>query len=216
MRREIKYEITKQEYYDIKTSLEKLAEKDILKKEFNIIKTLYLDNLYNTILKESIEGNINREKYRLRMYNNDDSDIFLEKKMKREDTVFKYREQITKEDVNKICEGDIDSFLNATKLKTDFYIQAKTRILKPKIIIQYNREAYEHTLTNTRITLDTNITKDCNTNNFFKTMNNISGRKIYILEVKYESLIPRYIWDILKIKEQRQKGSKYVRMRMKI
>ena len=148
------------------------------------------------------------------MYNNNLNDLFLEKKIKKDNNVFKYRERITERDVINIYEDKIDNFINETKLKKDFYLNVKTKLLRPRIIVYYDRVAFEHYLTNYRITLDSNISKNNEINDFLKENKNTSNINKYILEVKYEDFIPKHIWDLLKIHVQRQKISKYVTMRL--
>ncbi len=216
MRKEIKFELNREEYYNIKKIIDKMANENqtIMKKEEYSVKTVYFENIYNSIMQGNIDGNPNREKYRIRMYNNNLNDLFLEKKIKRENGIFKYREKITKTDVTKIYEDKIDDFINQTELKRDFYINVKTKLLKPKIIVYYDRVAFEHHLTNCRITLDSNVSKNNVINDFFKENKKTSNIYKFILEVKYEEFIPKYIWELLKINMQRQKSSKYLTMRL--
>ena len=216
MRKEIKFEINREEYDNINKKLSEIADKSqsILKKEQYTVKSIYFDNIYNLALQENIDGVSYREKYRIRMYDNNEKSIFLEKKIKKEDSIFKFRERITKQDVIKICNIEIDNFLNETDLKKDFYINTRTKLLKPKLIIEYDRIAFEHNLTNTRITLDSSLNKDENILDFFKECNKNSKIYKYILEVKYEDVIPKFILESLKINIQRQKSSKYVTMRL--
>ena len=216
MRKEIKFEINREEYDNINKRLSEIADKsqNILKKEQYTVKSIYFDNMYNTALQENIDGVSYREKYRIRMYDNDEKSIFLEKKIKKEDSIFKYREKISKQDVIKICKNEIDVFLYETNLKKNFYINTKLKFLEPRIIIEYDRIAFEHYLANNRITLDSNLKKDENILDFFKESNRNPKMYKYILEVKYENVIPKFILESLKINMQRRKSSKYVTMRL--
>lgn len=216
MRKEIKFEINREEYDNINKKLNEITDKSqsIIKKEYYNVKSIYFDNIYNSLLQENIDGLMYREKYRIRMYSNCNKNIFLEKKIKKEDNIFKFREKLSEQDVIKICNNEIDSFINETQLKKDFYINTKTKLLKPKMIIEYDRIAYEHDLTKARITLDSNLKKDENIFNFFNENKNSSDIYKYILEVKYEDVIPKFILEFLKINMQRRKSSKYVTMRL--
>lgn len=53
------------------------------------VKSLYFDNYNDKALREKIEGFSEREKFRLRLYNNDTSFIRLEKKSKKNGICFK-------------------------------------------------------------------------------------------------------------------------------
>ncbi len=215
MRKEIKYVITKKEYEDIKNKLEKVLDKDShsCNNEKYSIKTIYFDNIYDQLLNENINGDIYRKKFRIRIYNNDISNIFLEKKERLGEFVYKEREQINLEDVEKICDGKISKIKLDTKLKKELYIETKLKFLKPVIVIEYDRVAFENKKVNFRLTLDSKIYETNEVGKFkdvFRKKDNV-----YILEVKYKDIIPKVVSDLIKVTTQRQGYSKYKMMRLK-
>ena len=214
MRREKKYKLTRTEYIDILEKLKGIMQPDENSNEqqFYTIKTIYLDNIYNKILNENIDGKRYREKFRIRMYNNDIENIFLEKKINNNGVVSKERERISKEEVNKIIKGDLSLLNLDTNLKKELYIAMKTILLKPVIIIEYDRYAFVDKTFGIRITLDSNLYKSKNVNEFFEIVSKRANE--YILEVKYKEVIPKKIADCLKLKLPSTSISKYKNMRL--
>lgn len=214
MRREKKYKLTRTEYIDILEKLKSVMQSDENSNEqqFYTIKTIYLDNMYNKILNENIDGKRYREKFRIRMYNNNIEDIFLEKKINNNGVISKERERISKEEVDKIIEGNISLLNLETNLKKELYVAMKTLLLKPVMIIEYNRYAFVDKTLGIRITLDSNLYKSKNINEFFE----IASKRMneYILEVKYKDVFPKKIADCLKLNLPAISISKYKRMRL--
>jgi len=214
MRKEIKFELTKSEYSNLYKKLNFMLQKDVntQSEDKYTIKSIYFDNIYNKLLHENIDGKIYREKFRIRMYNNDINAIFLEKKINHNGNIGKEREKISYQEVLQICEGQINKIALNTKLKKERYINLKTKLLKPIIIIEYDRIAFVNKSLNFRITLDSKLHKDTCINNFFK--NTIRKENNYILEVKYIDIIPKTVVDCLNINTQRKSISKYKNMRL--
>lgn len=214
MRKEIKYVISRSEYEDIKNKMGKVLKKDshLFGNEKYAIKTIYFDNIYDELLNQNINGDIYRKKFRIRVYNNDFSNIFLEKKVRIGEHIYKERENISAEDVEKICNNQINKIKQDTKLKKELYIEAKLKFLKPVIVIEYDRIAFEDKKINFRLTLDSRIHEEKDIRKFkenFKRKENV-----YILEVKYKNVIPKIVADTIKITTQRQGYSKYKMMRL--
>ena len=89
----------------------------------------------------------------------------------------------------------------------------RTRLLRPKVIVEYERVPYVDSLGNTRITLDQNIASSDVIDDFLKPW--IRRRPImpagqHILEVKYDEFLPDYIYQNLQLTNLRQTAfSKY-------
>ena len=63
-----------------------------------VIRSLYFDNFTDTALFEKVNGVNPRAKFRIRIYNGDDSFISLEKKVKRDEFTQKLQARITREE----------------------------------------------------------------------------------------------------------------------
>ena len=70
------------------------------------VKSLYFDNYNDKALMEKLDGVNNREKFRLRLYNNDRSFIRLEKKSKRDGICYKESVVISEEECRRLLDGD--------------------------------------------------------------------------------------------------------------
>ena len=171
--------------------------------DYYTVTSLYFDDREDTCFWDNLNGNDRRSKYRIRIYNNDFSSIKLEKKSK--------VHTMTKKDSVWINREECDTFLDGKNLRiqSDFSEKKKQLIcemrlkaMQPKSIVEYDRTAYIFKVGNVRITFDRNIRGTPNIHHFFKEhINTIPLLKsgIHILEVKYDELLPQFIYDSLEI-----------------
>ena len=110
LRHETKHDIRYSEYLAIKSRLQIIAMRDRNASEDGTyrIRSLYFDNYNDKALREKIDGVYMREKFRIRYYNDDLNVIHLEKKTKIGGLGNKQSELLTKEEVKKILNGNID------------------------------------------------------------------------------------------------------------
>ena len=79
-RHEIKHEISRLDMLVLRQRLKAVMEPDSHAKDGRYdIRSLYFDNLDDKALREKLDGVNIREKYRIRLYNNDPSAIRLER-----------------------------------------------------------------------------------------------------------------------------------------
>lgn len=220
-RHELKHYINMSDYIAIKSRLSEVMKLDKNSNESNEykIRSLYFDNFNNKVLMEKINGINNREKFRIRFYNNDYSFIRLEKKSKTNGLCIKYSEKLTKEQCEKIVNGDIE-FLKASSkpLFIELYAKMKSELLKPKTIVDYVREAYVYSTGNVRITFDKDIRTGVNSINIFDeklSTINVIDNNIIVLEVKYDEFLPEIIKHIIQTNDRRASAiSKYAASRI--
>ena len=199
MRRELKYEISYQEYQNIMRVLDRVLKRDKHSNEDGEyqIKTIYFDNHLHEIENDKKNDINSVKKYRIRMYNNNENSIFLERKSNENIYKQKVKQKIKKQDVINILNGDYKEILEAEEsLKTELYFKLLLKQYRPTIIIEYTRTAYRDEASKVGITIDKNIksTKDCK--KFFEDVQAEESKK-YILEVKYDKEIPQYIKNII-------------------
>ena len=90
--------------------------------------------------------------------------------------------------------------------------------LKPKTIVDYEREPFIYDAGNVRITIDKNIrtgiySKDLFDNNLPTMVTDNEG--IMILEIKYDEFIPEIIKNVIEIKDRQASAfSKYAACRI--
>ncbi|MBE6149936.1 MAG: polyphosphate polymerase domain-containing protein [Firmicutes bacterium] len=203
-RHEIKYTISSAMAEVLKQRL--MLIMDVDKNSFNLdntysIRSLYFDDLYNSAYNEKIDGVEFRKKYRIRIYNYDDSFIRLECKYKHNNMTSKDQIKITKEIYNKILNGEFNELeFGDNKLFNNFLIDLKTKNLKPSVIVDYKRLALTYPISDVRITFDSNISSGMyNYDLFNENKNNLSiidDNKV-VLEVKYNEILPESIAVIL-------------------
>ncbi|WP_353093526.1 polyphosphate polymerase domain-containing protein [Tissierella praeacuta] len=208
-RHEHKIYINLGDYYILKSRLKKIMKLDKNSKENDgyFIRSIYFDDINDKALFEKISGINHREKYRIRFYNNDTSVIKLEKKIKDNGLTKKFSSLISKEECEKILEGDIEwiKFTNRSLLK-EFYTRMKSDLFKPRTIVDYNREAYIYPVGNVRVTFDKLISSGLFSKEIFNenlpTMDSLDPQLI-ILEIKYDEFLPSVIADIIQIGDRR-------------
>ena len=204
-RHELKYIISYSDYISLKSKLSGFLELDSnvdLNGEY-IVRSLYFDNFYDKVLNEKINGINNREKFRIRIYNNNTSLIKLEKKVKLNGLCKKESEIISINEYYKIISNDIDWMKYSSKaLIRELYLKMKLELLKPKMIVEYIRTPFVYSGCNLRITFDRKIKSSVNDIDILNfDMPLISkDENIIIMEIKYDKFIPDYIKKLIKLK----------------
>lgn len=219
-RHELKFWINYHQYHMMRNKLSKILELDKHARERGDyhIRSLYFDDLDNTALHEKLGGLRDREKYRIRIYNLSDQVIHLEKKIKRNDYIAKLKESLTREMCEDILKGNYEWLNTSGKwLFQDMYHQLKYKLLRPKVIVDYVREAYTAETGNVRITFDKQLKTGLNSTDIFNRQLgtvNAFDHPFIVLEVKYDAYLPEYIRAIIQTEGiHRQSSSKYVMCR---
>ncbi len=213
MRYEYKYAINEFEYLILKHRLNKLFLHDIhvnAQGEY-LVRSLYFDDSFDTALLEKINGVSFREKFRFRCYNNNFSMINLEKKSKIKSLYVKESESITKEEVEEIINGNFNYNKSDKPLIKELSVKMKTKLLRPKTIVEYIREPFVLRSSNVRITLDRAVKTALSSTDFLKhDLVLIPASDSYaILEVKFEKFIPSIVLNAIQISGRRESISKY-------
>ncbi|PYG89552.1 VTC domain-containing protein [Ruminiclostridium sufflavum DSM 19573] len=183
------------------------------------IRSLYFDNIDDKALLEKINGVNNREKFRIRYYNDNFDYIRLEKKSKINGLCSKISARLTKEQCEKIISGEIDWMkYSDNPLLVELYTKMKFQQLRPKTLVDYTREAFIYEPGNVRITIDSNIRTGMNSKELFNqevaTMRT-HGNSTIILEVKFDEFLPSVIRDIIQVNNRQSLAfSKYAVCRM--
>lgn len=214
LRHEYKHEITEHDFLVLKSKLGCVLKPDGNGVNGNYkIRSLYFDNIYDTALREKIDGVNRREKFRIRSYDGDNSFIRLEKKSKINGLCNKVSARITDQEVAQIIDGDLDFMKrHEAPLIQELYIKMKDQGLKPKTIVDYTRQAYTYPAGNVRITLDYDIRTGLSSTEFLNpTCTTIpAGDKVIILEVKWDEYMPDFVKAILQLDNRRAAAfSKY-------
>ena len=166
-----------------------------------LVRSLYFDDYCQSGLLDKVEGIQNREKFRIRFYDYDDSFIRLEAKQKIGELTKKLAAPLTREQTDCILRGDTWFLYDAgasQPLLRNFYYKCRTRLLKPAVIVDYYREAY--TFMDVRITFDMNLSSGAyRTDLFGRDIRTIpvfpSDRTI--MEVKFDDALPYAVRQLL-------------------
>jgi hypothetical protein len=199
LRHELKYQIDALQYQVLQKKLSTILEPDPnmeSNSRYNI-RNLYFDDFRDTALCEKQAGVFDRNKYRMRIYNHSDAVIKLERKTKIGQYSLKESTRITRGEADKIITGDFNFLAKSEdRFLRDFYLEVRCNLMRPVVIVEYDREAYIHPIGNVRITFDTGLRTELGVTSFFDrnicTMG-ILERPGIILEVKYDEVLPQYI-----------------------
>ena len=212
-RHEYKYLISYEDMCNLRTKFDKVLEIDRSSSGY-MVRSLYFDSINDNDYYDKLNGEMNRKKIRLRIYENNPKQVKLELKRKYDIHQEKSSLIITKEDAEQLLKEKYDILLNYNSpVAIEIYTILKTGIYKPKVIIEYQRIAYK-TSTTTRITFDYEIKKSDDFEHFFDENINyydVISRKDIVLEVKFDRYLEPYISNILsKYQSLNSSVSKYV------
>ena len=185
------------------------------------VTSLYFDDYDDNSLVDSEDGVSHRNKYRIRMYNGTSDLIKFEVKNKLYSRVQKQTCIITKEQAKRLIAGECisDTVETLENPITLFNLAIRRNVLRPKVVVEYDRNAYVFSPGNVRITFDRNIrcSKDIDkfTDNLCEyTMLDENNR---ILEMKYDEFLPRFIAQLIESGGMQQTSySKYTLCRKRM
>lgn len=203
LRHELKFFISEMQYIVLSGVLDQVLHRDPNGDELNEyhIRSLYFDTIFNDAYFDKINGDQNRDKYRIRIYNMQDRVIKLECKTKVGSLISKRSIQIPRDLCEQLIACD-PTGLETTRsgLLNDVYREMTVNRLHPVVLVDYVREAYLHPAEEVRITFDKQLRTGLNSIDLFDpfvpTIPPLDNSEI-ILEVKYNRVMPPYIRDLL-------------------
>lgn len=215
-RHELKYFIYNYQYEELKTILNAVMEKDkhtLLNNHYSI-RSLYFDDIFNRAYSERQEGYYVRKKYRVRIYDYSDKLINLECKHKKEAYIFKEDVTLIKGEYEQLIDNNINFLLEKqSNVANDFFIESKTNLLKPSVIVDYEREAYVYDIGTVRITFDKNVRAAYKRDDIFNKdipTYAILKPELMILEIKFTGILPEHIRKLFRVRNYTQTAaSKY-------
>ena len=137
----------------------------------------------------------------LRIYNCQDSHIKLERKIKLSNYIHKDSASITRQEFDWITEGRYDFLLrHKNRLCQEFYYECMANALRPKVIVDYDREPFILKEGDVRITFDSNVRAAVPDADFFDS--DLPSYEVVpfgktVMEVKFTEFLPQFIRDIL-------------------
>lgn len=164
--------------------------------EYNI-RSLYFDDLYRSAYNEKLDGIQHRRKYRIRIYNCQDHRIVLECKHKDGPYIYKESIPISREEYDSILDGEVFFLLKRPEpIAQEFYLDHRNKLLRPEVIVEYDREPFIFDTGTVRITFDKGLRAMDKEEDMFDPNArslNIMGRDHMILEIKFTGILPEQI-----------------------
>lgn len=121
-------------------------------------RSLYFDDYWNRAYEEKRTGSANRHKYRIRIYDYQDELIKLECKSKQGNYIYKESLPLKRVEYEWLINGSYQFLLyKSNSLYKKFYIECISNYLRPKVIVDYQRDAYFYGENGIRITFDHNV-----------------------------------------------------------
>lgn len=211
---EEKYYINQTTYYELLSRLKILVKRD---KNANYygdyrIDSLYFDDFVDSNYYEKLSGTNNRYKFRIRCYDLKPETLRLEKKIRKGNFIQKEMQLLDESQYKSIITGHLLT-VGKTKLINELALNQRMKVLTPRVIVTYDREAFIIEGTNIRITFDKNLRMRIGTVEVFELPDKemmIFKDDRMILEVKYDNYLPSHIKDILQTSHhERNSISKY-------
>ena len=179
------------------------------------IRSLYFDDYCNSAYEEKDAGIFMRKKYRVRIYNGSDKVIKLERKKKYGSWIYKEDAPLTHEQFDRILAGDVGFMEHSEhQLCREFYVEYVSNVLRPRVIVDYEREPWILDAGTVRITFDMNVRAAVGGFDIFDStlpvLPVLEPGKL-VMEVKFTEFLPQIVRDILPGKAQEiTAASKYV------
>lgn len=178
------------------------------------IRSLYFDDIHNRCYYENENGTSPREKFRIRIYNHSADRITLECKRKDHGKTLKTACPLTQEQTRILMAGQpLPDIASQPPLLRRLTLEMMTHLLRPVVIVEYDRVPYTCKNGNVRITFDTNVSSSQQISGFLEP--DVARRPVMpvgqqLLEVKFDEYLPDYIYRNLQLNSLQQTAySKY-------
>ena len=180
--------------------------KSVMKPDLNqsgkayTIRSLYFDDIWDSCMVENESGVDNRNKLRIRTYDYKAQKLYLENKEKFNGYTKKTRDVISRDECMDIMQGEALPF-GEKNVVNILSAAMKSRYMRPKAVIEYERSAFVYPFGNVRITFDRNISASKYCQDFvspqIRCKTPVLSQGVHILEVKYDEFLPDVIAQLL-------------------
>lgn len=217
-RHELKYYINYRDYAVLRHALKAVMRPDShadATGKYNI-RSMYFDDLDNNAVREKLEGIEERSKYRIRIYDRGKNGVIrFEKKIKKGQFIAKQSFLLSEEEYSAIIHGNIGFLLKRKEvLAKEVYAKMRSEGFLPKVIVEYEREAYTLDIERTRITFDMNVRGSTIVGDIFDDIPTLPAIEpgMMILEIKFNRFLPEHVRQLLGVMDApiRSAASKYV------
>ncbi len=205
-RHELKYYINRGTYTLLSKKLAPTMEQDQYARRNGgeyFIRSLYFDDLDDSAFRDKLDGVDNRDKFRIRIYNMSDASIKLECKHKEGSYIRKTSLLLSREEYGLLRKGDHTFLLHRPEpFARRMFAEFATRAIRPRVLVDYMREAYTFPLEDVRVTFDKDVRTGYRSTDLFSeripTYPVLDGYDM-VLEVKFNRYLPTYIRSLLQL-----------------
>ena len=202
-RHELKFLINMPDWALLKTRMAGALQRDQNVDEHGEyrVRSLYFDDYWHTAYEDKEAGVMLRHKYRLRVYNGSDAAIRLERKQKLGAYIRKESAPVTRPQVQLLLSGEY-GFLEKSDhpLLREFYFECTSRLMRPRVMVDYDREPYVMDAGEVRITFDKHVRAGFGRLDLFDPklpMLEVLPADRMIMEIKYTDFLPRFVRGLL-------------------
>ena len=220
---ELKYIVddeTALEIRDFVRSFLELDENGVGKPDYAYpVHSIYLDSDTMKTYQDTINGNKNRYKLRIRFYDDrDESPVFFELKRRMNNCIMKQRGTVRREAVQRLMDGFIPGpqDLISKEPKHLVAVQNFVRLVqqiraRPQVHVAYRREAYvPHNDNSARLTLDREVRTEIQKVYKFSTQMQhpvyVWGKSV-VVELKFTNRFPEWFGELVRVFGLRQCGA---------
>lgn len=194
---ELKFMLNLEEYRQLSRQLNLIMEKDsnIQRDNGYHLSSLYFDDMYDSGTYDKADGVEYHRKFRIRTYEN--GKCQLEYKTKNGNLTTKDIQPINQTLENALIDRNFEVIKDHIEqpLIKQVFVKMKLNNLKPRLYVDYFREAYVFHNNDVRITFDKDIIAyNCYNKNYRHKV--LEPRKV-ILEVKYTKTLPDFIRKVV-------------------
>ena len=166
-----------------------------------LVRSLYFDDYCNSAYEEKDAGILMRKKYRVRIYNGSDKVIKLERKKKYGSWIYKEDAPLTRDEFEQVLAGDYDFLLRSPhQLCREFYIECICNMMRPRTIVDYEREPWVMDEGTVRVTFDMNVRAAVGSFDIFDAtlpaLPVLEPGKL-VMEVKFTEFCPQLVRDMV-------------------
>ena len=202
-RNEMKYLMAYPDYIVLRARLQQIMKPDryVNGKGYYEVRSLYFDDFLNSAYQEKQDGLLERRKYRIRIYNYSADVIHLECKIKNDRYVRKETAPLTRQEFNWLIKGYPQFLLDTTyDLHRRFYFEYMAKVLRPRVIVDYEREPFVMAAGDVRVTFDKNIRAGMDGLAMFDA--SMSTAEVLppgqlVMEVKFTDFLPEMVRQLL-------------------
>lgn len=165
------------------------------------LRSLYFDDYFHSAYAEKDAGILLRKKYRIRIYDYSDRSIKLERKKKTGSYIYKESARLTRGQVYQILDGDYGFLLASDQpLCREFYYECVSNVMRPRTIVDYERQPWIVDAGTVRITFDTDVRAAVGSFDIFDPA--LPGLPVLepgkcVMEVKFTEFLPDFVRQVL-------------------